>query len=115
MQHSVLQLDSSGVRNSLSYTVADLIEVAIGMKFGYNVLGNIILSEKRENSLHSSFTFASSNSEFPIVFVKAGVDMSVSSFLFPLVGIVSVTTVFLSTFLKMNYKIILILQDKENE
>ncbi|RMW37104.1 MAG: cation:proton antiporter [Nitrosopumilus sp.] len=76
-----------------------LIAVATGMKFGGNMIGNIIFRQKRGKALRSAFTLGAPRGEFSIVIVKAGVDIgAVSTFLFPLIGIISIITAFLSPF-----------------
>ena len=76
-----------------------LIAVATGMKFGGNMIGNIIFRQKRGKALRSAFTLGAPRGEFSIVIVKAGVDIgAVSAFLFPLIGIISIITAFLSPF-----------------
>jgi monovalent cation:H+ antiporter-2, CPA2 family len=77
-----------------------LIAVAIGMKFGGNMLGNFIFRQKHRISIRSAFTLASPRGEFSIVIVKVGVDIgAVSAFLFPLIGIITIITTFISPFL----------------
>lgn len=76
-----------------------LIAVATGMKFGGNMIGNILFRQKRGKALRSAFTLGAPRGEFSIVIVKAGVDIgAVSTFLFPLIGIISIITAFLSPF-----------------
>ena len=76
-----------------------LIAVATGMKFGGNMIGNILFRQKRAKALRSAFTLGAPRGEFSIVIVKAGVDIgAVSTFLFPLIGIISIITAFLSPF-----------------
>jgi CPA2 family monovalent cation:H+ antiporter-2 len=92
-------MDVSQLENYIWIAIA-LIAVATGMKFGGNMLGNILLRQKRGKSLRSAFTLAAPRGEFSIVIVKAGVDIgAVSAFLFPLVGIISIITAFISPFL----------------
>lgn len=93
-----------------------LIAVATGMKFGGNLIGNVIFRQRRGKSLRSAFTLGAPRGEFSIVIVKAGVDIgAVSSFLFPLIGIISIITTFISPFLiKAGDKIIPIVDDKKN-
>ena len=77
-----------------------LIVVATGMKFGGNMLGNIIFRQKPRKSLRSAFALASPRGEFSIVIVKVGVDLgAASAFLFPLIGIITIITAFISPFL----------------
>ncbi|MHA7647733.1 cation:proton antiporter domain-containing protein [Nitrosopumilus sp. S4] len=93
-----------------------LIAVATGMKFGGNMIGNILFRQKRVKSIRSAFTLAAPRGEFSIVIVKAGVDIgAVSAFLFPLIGIISIITAFISPFLiKAGDKIIPLVDDKKN-
>ena len=108
-------MDVSQLENYIFIAIA-LIAVAAGMKFGRNMLGNFIFRQKRGKSLRSAFTLAAPRGEFSIVIVKVGVDMGVvSAFLFPLIGIISIITAFLSPFLvKASDKIIPALEKKEN-
>ena len=108
-------MDISQLENYMFIAIA-LIAVAAGMKFGGNMIGNIIFRQKRGKSLRSAFTLAAPRGEFSIVIVKAGVDIgAVSAFLFPLVGIISIITAFISPFLvKAGDKIIPKLEEKEN-
>ena len=76
-----------------------LILVATGMKFGGNLLGNIIFRQKPRKSLRSAFALAAPRGEFSIVIVKVGVDLGVvSAFLFPLIGIITIITAFIAPF-----------------
>ena len=77
-----------------------LIVVATGMKFGGNMLGNLIFRQKPRKSLRSAFALAAPRGEFSIVIVKVGVDLgAASAFLFPLIGIITIITAFISPFL----------------
>jgi len=108
-------MDVSQLENYIFIAIA-LIAVATGMKFGGNMIGNFIFRQKRGKALRSAFTLAAPRGEFSIVIVKVGVDMGVvSAFLFPLIGIISIITAFLSPFLvKASDKIIPALEKKEN-
>lgn len=108
-------MDVSQLEDYIFVAVA-LIAVATGMKFGGNMVGNILFRQKRVKSMRSAFTLAAPRGEFSIVIVKAGVDIgAVSAFLFPLVGIISIITAFLSPFLvKAGDKIIPALEKKDN-
>ena len=108
-------MDVSQLENYIFIAIA-LIAVATGMKFGGNMIGNFIFRQKRGKALRSAFTLAAPRSEFSIVIVKVGVDIgAVSAFLFPLVGIISIVTAFISPLLmKAGDKIIPALEDKEN-
>ncbi len=109
-------MDISQLENYIFIAIA-LIAVATGMKFGGNMLGNILFRQKREKSLRSAFTLASPRGEFSIVIVKAGVDIgAVSAFLFPLIGVISIVTAFISPFLvRASDKVVPILKEKDNE
>ena len=108
-------MDISQLENYIFIAIA-LIAVATGMKFGGNLIGNFMFRQKRGKSFRSAFTLAAPRGEFSIVIVKAGVDIgAVSSFLFPLIGIISIITAFLSPFLvKAGDKIIPAVEEKDN-
>ena len=108
-------MDISQLENYLFIAIV-LIAVATGMKFGGNMIGNILFRQKRGKSLRSAFTLSAPRGEFSIVIVKAGVDIGVvSSFLFPLIGIISIITAFISPFLvKAADKIIPKIEEKKN-
>jgi len=92
-------MDISQLQNYIFLAIA-LILVATGMKFGGNMLGNFIFRQKRGKSLRSAFTLAAPRGEFSIIIVKVGVDLgAVSAFLFPLIGIITIITAFISPFL----------------
>ena len=108
-------MDISQLQNYIPVAIV-LIAVATGMKFGGNMIGNMVFRQRRGKSLRSAFTLAAPRGEFSIVIVKAGVDIgAVSAFLFPLVGIISIITAFISPFLiKAGDKIIPALEEKKN-
>tara|TARA_B100001079_G_scaffold108700_2_gene93517 strand:- start:564 stop:1883 length:1320 start_codon:yes stop_codon:yes gene_type:complete len=92
-------MDISQLENYIFIAIA-LIAVAIGMKFGGNMLGNFIFRQSRSKSLRSAFTLAAPRGEFSIVIIKVGVDAGVvSAFLFPLIGMIAIITAFISPFL----------------
>ena len=77
-----------------------LIAVATAMKLGSNLFGNILFKQPRNKSLRSAFALSAPRGEFSIVIVKVGVDMGmVSAFLFPLIGLISIITAFMSPFI----------------
>ena len=77
-----------------------LIAVATGMKLGGNIFGNMLFKQPRNKSLRTAFALSAPRGEFSIVIVKVGVDMGmVSAFLFPLIGLISIITAFMSTFI----------------
>ena len=106
-------MDISQLENYIFIAIA-LIAVATGMKFGGNMIGNILFRQKRGKALRSAFTLSAPRGEFSIVIVKAGVDIgAVSAFLFPLIGMISIITAFISPFLvKASDKIVPALEEK---
>ena len=92
-------MDVSQLENYIFIALA-LIAIAMGMKFGGNMLGNILMRQPRGKSLRSAFTLGAPRGEFSIVIIKVGVDAGVvSAFLFPLIGIISIITAFITPFL----------------
>ena len=61
-------MDISQLENYIFIAIA-LIAVAIGMKFGGNMLGNFIFRQSRSKSLRSAFTLAAPRGEFSIVII----------------------------------------------
>ncbi len=108
-------MDVSQLENYIFIAIV-LIAVSIGMKFGGNMLGNIIFRQKRGKALRSAFSLAAPRGEFSIVIVKVGADMgAVSAFLFPLIGMISIITAIITPFLmKAGDKIIPAVEKKEN-
>ena len=109
-------MDVSQLENYIFIAIV-LIAVSIGMKFGGNMLGNIIFRQKRGKALRSAFSLAAPRGEFSIVIVKVGVDMgAVSAFLFPLIGMISIITAIITPFLmKAGDKIIPAIEKKEDD
>ena len=86
--------------DSYIFIAIALIAVTIAMKFGGNLLGNTIFRLEKGKSLRSAFALSAPRGEFSIVIVKVGVDMGVvSAFLFPLIGLITIITAFISPFL----------------
>ncbi len=108
-------MDVSQLQNYIFVAIV-LIIVAIAMKFGGNLLGNLLFSQKREKAIRSAFTLAAPRGEFSIVIIKTGVDIgAVSAFLFPLVGVISIITAFLSPFMiKASDKVVPMLEKKND-
>ena len=106
-------MDVSQLQNYVILSIA-LIAVAIGMKFGGNLLGSIIFRQKRGKAIRSAFTLAAPRGEFSIVIIKTGVDIgAVSAFLFPLIGVISIVTAFITPFMiKASDKVIPIFEKK---
>jgi CPA2 family monovalent cation:H+ antiporter-2 len=107
-------MDVSQLENYIYIAIA-LIAVATGMKFGGNMIGNFLFRQKRGKSLRSAFTLAAPRGEFSIVIIKTGVDIGVvSAFLFPLIGVITIVTAFISPFLvKASDKIVPTLNEKD--
>lgn len=77
-----------------------IIALAIAAKFGGAMIGMYLFRQEKGKSLRSAFALAGPRGEFSIVIVKTGVDIgAVSSFLFPLVGLISIVSAFISPFL----------------
>jgi len=92
-------MDVTQLENYIFIAIA-LIAVTIAMKFGGNLLGNTIFRMEKGKSLRSAFALSAPRGEFSIVIVKVGVDMGVvSAFLFPLIGLITIITAFISPFL----------------
>jgi len=108
-------MDVSQLQNYIFVAIV-LIIVAIAMKFGGNLLGNLLFSQKREKAIRSAFTLAAPRGEFSIVIIKTGVDIgAVSAFLFPLVGVISIITAFLSPFMiKASDKVVPMFEKKND-
>ena len=86
--------------DSYIFIAIALIAVTIAMKFGGNLLGNTIFRLEKGKSLRSAFALSAPRGEFSIIIVKVGVDMGVvSAFLFPLIGLITIITAFISPFL----------------
>ena len=97
---SVGALMDIGQLQDFIFIAIALIAVAIGMKFGGNMLGNMIFRQPGKKSLRAAFALAAPRGEFSIVIIKAGVDLGVvSSFLFPLIGVITIITSFITPFL----------------
>ncbi|QLH09887.1 cation:proton antiporter [Candidatus Nitrosotenuis sp. DW1] len=77
-----------------------LIVVSVLVKFGSVMFGTWLFRQERTKSLRSAFALAGPRGEFSIVIVKTGVDIgAVSSFVFPLIGIISIISAFISPLL----------------
>jgi monovalent cation:H+ antiporter-2, CPA2 family len=92
-------MDVSQLENYIFIAIA-LIAIALGMKLGGNLLGNILLKQPKPKALRSAFTLAAPRGEFSIVIIKVGIDAGVvSAFLFPLIGVIAIITAFITPFL----------------
>nr|AIE97617.1 sodium/hydrogen exchanger (TC.KEF) [uncultured marine thaumarchaeote KM3_01_F07] len=86
--------------DSYIFIAIALIAVTMAMKFGGNLLGNTIFRLEKGKSLRSAFALSAPRGEFSIIIVKVGVDMGVvSAFLFPLIGLITIITAFISPFI----------------
>ena len=66
----------------------------------FNFLSGMALRVSKKNAARSAFSLASPRGEFSIVIVKVGVDLGVvSSYLFPLIGVITIITTFLTPLL----------------
>ena len=107
-------MDIGQIQNYILVAVI-LISITVLMKFSSNLLSNFIFKQNTPDALRSAFVLAAPRGEFSIVIVKVGVDLGViSSFLFPLVGIICIITAFISPFLfHLGDKIIVKLNDNK--
>jgi len=86
--------------DSYIFLAIALIAVTIAMKFGGNLLGNMAFMQPKGKSLRVAFALSAPRGEFSIIIIKVGVDMGVvSAFLFPLIGLITIVTAFISPFL----------------
>ncbi len=94
--------------DSYIFLAIALIAVTVAMKFGSNLLGNMAFRQPKGKSLRVAFALSAPRGEFSIIIIKVGVDMGVvSAFLFPLIGLITIVTAFISPFLtKLGDKII---------
>jgi len=92
-------MDISQLQNFIFIAIA-LIAVSLGIKFGGNMIGNMIFRQPRRKSLRSAFSLAAPRGEFSIIIVKTGVDAgAVSAFLFPMIGVITIITSFITPLL----------------
>ncbi|HSD05259.1 MAG TPA: cation:proton antiporter [Nitrosopumilaceae archaeon] len=91
-------MDISQLQNYVLIAVV-LIAVSIVIKCGGTMFGGILFRQGRKKTIRSSLAL-SPRGEFSIFIVKVGVDMgAVSTFLFPLIGIISIITAFVTPFM----------------
>lgn len=92
-------MDISQLENYLVLALG-LVALTIIVKFGSTLAGAILFKQGKPKSLRSAFSLAGPRGEFSIVIVKSGVDIgAVSGFVFPLIGIISIISAFISPFL----------------
>lgn len=91
-------MDISQLQNYIILAMI-LIAVSIVIKVFGTTIAGIIFKQGRTKIVRSSIAL-SPRGEFSIVIVKAGIDMGVvSSFVFPLIGVISVVSTFVTPFL----------------
>ncbi|HEX9846313.1 MAG TPA: cation:proton antiporter, partial [Candidatus Nitrosotenuis sp.] len=92
-------MDISELENYI-FLAAGLVALTILVKFGGALAGAILFRQGKPKSLRSAFALAGPRGEFSIVIIKTGVDVgAVSSFVFPLIGLISIISAFISPFL----------------
>jgi CPA2 family monovalent cation:H+ antiporter-2 len=92
-------MDISELENYLFLAVG-LVALTVLVKFGGALAGAILFRQGKPKSLRSAFALAGPRGEFSIVIIKTGVDVgAVSSFVFPLIGLISIISAFISPFL----------------
>ena len=92
-------MDISQLENYI-YLAFGIIALAIVAKFGGSMIGMYLFRQEKTKAMRSAFALAGPRGEFSIVIVKTGVDIgAVSGFLFPLIGLVSIVSAFISPFL----------------
>jgi len=91
-------MDITQIQNYIFIALA-FIAISIIVKFGGTMLGGFIFRQGKKTMLRTSLPL-SPRGEFSIIIVKVGVDMgAVSSFLFPLIGIITIITAFITPFM----------------
>jgi CPA2 family monovalent cation:H+ antiporter-2 len=77
-----------------------VVALAILVKFGGALAGAFLFGQGKAKSFRSAFTLSGPRGEFSIVIVKSGVDIgAVSGFLFPLIGIITIISAFVTPFI----------------
>lgn len=89
-------MDISQIQNYIFLALA-MIAFIVVVKFGAIFFGAILFNQGKPKSLRCAFTMSAPRGEFSIVIIKSGINIgAVSSFLFPLIGVISIITAFLS-------------------
>ncbi len=92
-------MDIRGLQNYITIILV-FTAASLAVKFGGTMLGGFLLRQETKKNVSSSFVLSSPRGEFSIVIVKVGVDMgAISSFLFPLIGVISIITAFIAPFM----------------
>ncbi|MGI0041170.1 MAG: cation:proton antiporter, partial [Nitrosopumilaceae archaeon] len=90
-------MDISQLQNYMLIALV-FMAIAIMVKFGGTLFGGFLFRQGLNKTLRSSLAL-SPRGEFSIVIIKVGVDMgAVSTFLFPMIGIISIITAFITPF-----------------
>ena len=85
---------------SFVFLALALIAVATAAKLGSSLLGSLAVRRRGAVPTRAAFTLGAPRGEFSIVIVKVGVDLgAVSAFVFPMIGLISLITTFISPFL----------------
>lgn len=107
-------MDISQIKNYIGIALVFIV-VSIVVKFGGTMLGGFLFRQGSIKTIRSSLAL-SPRGEFSIVIIKVGVDMgAVSSFLFPLIGIISIITAFITPFVIRTGDQIILKRSKELE
>lgn len=92
-------MDISELQNYMFLAIG-IIALTVLVKFGSSLSGTFLFRQGKTKSLRAAFALAGPRGEFSIVIVKSGVDIgAVSSFVFPLMGIITIISAFISPFL----------------
>ena len=91
-------MDINQLQNYIVIAIIFML-IAILIKFGGTLFGGFLFRQGLSKTLRSSISL-SPRGEFSIIIVKVGVDMgAISAFLFPMIGIISIITAFITPFM----------------
>jgi CPA2 family monovalent cation:H+ antiporter-2 len=91
-------MDINQLQNYIVIAIIFML-IAILIKFGGTLFGGFLFRQGLSKTLRSSISL-SPRGEFSIIIVKVGVDMgAISAFLFPMIGIISIITAFVTPFM----------------
>jgi CPA2 family monovalent cation:H+ antiporter-2 len=91
-------MDINQLQNYIVIAIIFML-IAILIKFGGTLFGGFLFRQGLSKTLRSSLSL-SPRGEFSIIIVKVGVDMgAISAFLFPMIGIISIITAFITPFM----------------
>ena len=110
MNISFLQIDLSGISTIFEQFVDVFNPITDFHRSFVTDLAFIMII----GAIRSAFTLAAPRGEFSIVIIKTGVDIgAVSAFLFPLIGVISIVTTFITPFMvRASDKVIPIFEKK---